>query len=299
MAFRSSDRYGYHEERDRREYFPPSDYADDRDERTARGSFVGRGPKNFRRSDDRIREDVCDRLTMHGEVDPSDVEVRVEDRVVTLLGTVDSRFERRLAAETAASVLGVVDVHDQLKVIDRRERAALAQRRAAEEGAKEKVVTALFRSREAAQAAVERLVESGLDRADISILMSQETGGREFGFTEATKAPEGAAAGAAVGGVLGAIAAGLAAVGTIALPGIGLLAAGPIIAALAGAGAGGAAGTLIGALVGAGMPEHEAKFYSDALEAGGILVAVQASGERAGIVEQLLRTSGGESVTTR
>ena len=160
-------------------------------------------------------------------------------------------------------------------------------------------MTALFDARSTAEAAVERLVESGLDRADISVLMSKETGGREFGFTEATKAPEGAATGAAVGGVLGAIAAGLVAIGTIAAPGIGLLAAGPIIAALAGAGAGGAAGSLIGALVGAGIPEHEAKFYSDALEAGGILVAVQTTGDRADAVERFLRENGGKSVRSK
>lgn len=304
------------------------------------GRFAGRGPRNYRRSDARIFEDVCERLTMHGDVDASDVEVRVENGEVALEGTVDSRQARRLAEETASSVDGVVDVRNNLRVAQpaARPRASYAAPGASERvraphvmhetreeevapvGATvtdippvqvpremtagrrdepDSVVTAIFKTRAAAEAAVERLVESGFRRGDIGLLMSQQTGGREFGFTESSKAPEGAATGAAVGGVLGAIAAGLAAVGTIAIPGLGLVAAGPILAALAGAGAGGAAGSLIGALAGSGIPEHEAKFYSDALEAGSILVSVQAHDDRTEAAEQLLRGAGGESVVSR
>lgn len=161
------------------------------------------------------------------------------------------------------------------------------------------LVTALFPDRAAAELAVDRLVDSGFSRDDVSVLMSDATRGREFGVTTDSKAPEGAATGAAIGGVLGAVAAGLIAIGVIAAPGIGLVAAGPIIAALAGAGAGGTAGGLIGALAGAGIPEHEAKFYSDAVAGGGILVGVYTHDDRATIAHDVLVESGGESVTSR
>ncbi len=161
------------------------------------------------------------------------------------------------------------------------------------------LVTGLFNTRASAELAVEQLVNAGFSRDDVSILMSDATRGREFAITEDTKAPEGAATGAAVGGVLGAIAASLIAVGIIALPGIGLVAAGPIIAALAGAGAGGAAGGLIGALAGAGIPEHEAKFYSEELSKGGILVGVYTHDDRADVAKDIFKNIGAESVATR
>jgi hypothetical protein len=158
------------------------------------------------------------------------------------------------------------------------------------------LITGLFSSRPAAELAVDRLMESGFSRDDISVLMSDATRGREFAMTTDSKAPEGAATGAALGGVLGAIAAGLVSIGIIALPGIGLVAAGPIIAALAGAGAGGAAGGVLGALVGAGIPEHEAKFFSEQIEQGGILVGVYAHDDRADLARELLASAGAESV---
>lgn len=80
------------------------------------GEHAGRGPRGYQRSDARIADDVCDRLTRHGWVDASDIEVRVEDGEVTLEGTVDSRREKRLAEEVADSVSGVRDVHNRLRI---------------------------------------------------------------------------------------------------------------------------------------------------------------------------------------
>jgi hypothetical protein len=80
------------------------------------GRFAGRGPKNYRRSDDRIAEDVNDRLTRHPDVDASEVECHVKDGVVTLSGTVDSRRTRRLAEEIIEDISGVRDVENHLKV---------------------------------------------------------------------------------------------------------------------------------------------------------------------------------------
>jgi hypothetical protein len=80
------------------------------------GPYFGRGPRGYQRSDDRIREDVCERLTDHSQVDASDIEVKVENAEVTLVGTVDSRQAKRMAENTAESVPGVKQVHSQLRV---------------------------------------------------------------------------------------------------------------------------------------------------------------------------------------
>jgi hypothetical protein len=81
-----------------------------------RGRFFGRGPKGYRRSDERIREEISDRLMTHPDVDASDLEVRVENGVVSLVGTVEDRHEKRLVEYIAEDVLGVNDVENRLKV---------------------------------------------------------------------------------------------------------------------------------------------------------------------------------------
>jgi hypothetical protein len=126
--------------------------------------------------------------------------------------------------------------------------------------------------------------------------MSDMTRGREFGIQMSTKAPEGAATGATVGGILGAVTAGLAAIGTLVIPGLPLIAAGPIVAVLAGLGAGAAAGGVTGALIGLGMPEHEAKLYNDAIQRGGILVGVYAHDDRKVTAKKILDAAGAEKI---
>jgi len=81
----------------------------------AGGPFAGRGPKGYRRSDDRIREDLCDLLCEHGALDASDVEVQVVAGEVTLVGFVPTRPQKRLAEDLADSVPGVTEVHNQLR----------------------------------------------------------------------------------------------------------------------------------------------------------------------------------------
>jgi len=80
------------------------------------GPHAGRGPRGYSRSDDRIREDVCDRLCEHGFVDASDIEVRVAGGEVTLQGTVRERQEKRIAEDVAERVSGVHQVHNELRV---------------------------------------------------------------------------------------------------------------------------------------------------------------------------------------
>jgi hypothetical protein len=162
-----------------------------------------------------------------------------------------------------------------------------------------KAVTAVYKDRDSARLAIDRLLEAGFSRDDISALTADASlPGRHFGVDTRTKAPEGAAVGAATGGVLGAAAAALVAVGAIAVPGLGLVAAGPILAALAGGGAGGAAGGIIGALAGMGVPEHEAKLYADEIKAGGVLVGVNAHDDRVDLAKQCLDVGGAQHVRT-
>jgi hypothetical protein len=158
------------------------------------------------------------------------------------------------------------------------------------------LVSGLFKTRSAAERAVENLVDYGYSRDDISLLMSDATRGREFALQMATKAPEGAATGATIGGVIGAIAAGLVAMGIVVVPGLGLVAAGPVVATLAGLGAGAAAGGFTGALVGLGIPEHEARFYNEAIEKGGILVGVYCHSDRADQARRVLQAADAEKV---
>jgi len=161
-----------------------------------------------------------------------------------------------------------------------------------------KLVTGLFKSRVAAEAAVDALIKREYTRDDISVLMSDATKNKEFAIETGSRAADGAGIGGAVGGAVGAVVAAIAAVGTtIALPGIGLVIAGPIAAALAGAGAGGAAGGLIGALVGAGIPEHRAKVYDAGLRSGGILIGVEGkSDDESDKLEKLMEELGADNV---
>lgn len=87
-----------------------------RDRESWLGRHAGRGPKGYRRSDDRIREDVNDRLTAHPDIDATEIEVRVQNGEVTLTGVVEDRRTKRMAEDAIEDVIGVDDVHNQLKV---------------------------------------------------------------------------------------------------------------------------------------------------------------------------------------
>src|SRR5581483_10350431 len=133
----------------------------------------------------------------------------------------------------------------------------------------------IFRDREGAENAVESLKEHGFRNTDISALFPENRGTKDFAIEKATKAPEGATTGAGSGAVVGGVLGWLAGIGALAIPGLGpLIAAGPIVAALAGVGAGGAVGALSGALIGMGIPEYEAKRYEGRVKEGGILLSV-------------------------
>jgi hypothetical protein len=159
---------------------------------------------------------------------------------------------------------------------------------------------AIFPTRAAAESAVDQLAAAGFSQQDISALMADNTGSRDFAAEKNTKAPEGTTTGATVGGVVGGTLGLLAGLGALAIPGVGpLIAAGPIMGALAGLGAGGAVGGLVGALVGLGIPEYEAKRYEGRVKDGGILVSVHCdSSEEVSRAKDILKQAGGEDVAS-
>lgn len=163
------------------------------------------------------------------------------------------------------------------------------------------IIYGIFSSRDAAENGVSELKSEGFMNSDVSILFSSPTETMEFVHENSTTAPEVAAtvaiSGATIGGVLGW----LAGIGTLAIPGVGpFIAAGPIMAALAGAGVGGTIGGLTGALVGMGIPEYEAKRYEDRVNDGGVLVAVHAADsvweEKA---KDILKGCGAEDISSK
>jgi len=161
-------------------------------------------------------------------------------------------------------------------------------------------VTGFFKTRAAAEAAVDAIIKRGYTRDDISVLMSDSTKSKEFAVQTKSHAADGMGIGGAIGGTVGAVLATIVAVGTaIAIPGVGLVVAGPIAAALAGAGAGATTGGLIGLLVGTGIPEHRAKVYDTGVRGGGILLGIEAKDdEDVDKLETLLEDIGAEYVRT-
>jgi hypothetical protein len=137
------------------------------------------------------------------------------------------------------------------------------------------VVMAIFRTRTELEKGIAHLRVNGFLNGDISALIPQPDSTHEFAHTASTKAPEGVTAGVAAGAVAGGMFGWLVGVGSLVVPGFGiLLAAGPIVAALAGLGAGSAIGGVAGGLIGFGFPEYEAKRYEGHVKDGGLLLSV-------------------------
>lgn len=165
------------------------------------------------------------------------------------------------------------------------------------------LLTGSFRDRASAERAYDSLLKHGYTKDEINVIMSDDTRKKHFDrTTEKTdmgnKAAEGGLAGATVGGAVGAIAGVLAVAGTLAIPGLGLVLAGPVAAGLAGLGAGAATGGLVGALIGAGIPEDRAKIYEKDIKDGGIVVGVTPrSADDATRFEQEWAGYQGENIT--
>ena len=165
---------------------------------------------------------------------------------------------------------------------------------------KNTAVFAIFPTVPSAEASVDRLVAAGFAQENISVLMSDIESTREFAHQKNTKAPEGAAWGVTTGGLAGGALGLLAGMGALAIPGVGpLIAAGPIMGALAGLGVGGAVGGLGGALVGLGIPEYEAKRYEGRVKDGGVLLSVHCNtSDEIHNAKEVLKASGGEDIAS-
>jgi hypothetical protein len=158
----------------------------------------------------------------------------------------------------------------------------------------------IYTDRSAVEHSVDALKAAGYRNTDISVLFPQTTGTKDFAHEKHTKAPEGAATGAGSGAVVGGTLGWLAGIGALAIPGLGpFIAAGPIMAALAGAGVGGTVGGIVGALVGMGIPEYEAKRYEGRIKSGGILLSVHCdNSEWTKKAKQILENTGAEDVSS-
>lgn len=163
---------------------------------------------------------------------------------------------------------------------------------------KNTAVFGMYRDRPEVEEAVEHLRGAGFRGTDISVLFPDNQGTKEFAHEKNTKAPEGATTGGVAGGIAGGVLGWLTGVGVLTIPGLGpFIAAGPIVAALAGAGAGGTLGGIIGALVGMGIPEYEAKRYEGRIRAGGVLLSVHCdSSEWVKRAKDLLAQTGAEDI---
>jgi hypothetical protein len=153
-------------------------------------------------------------------------------------------------------------------------------------------------TREQAEAIVAQLQNAGFSNDDISALLPDKRGTKDFAHEHNTKAPEGAIAGVGAGGLLGGALGLLAGIGAIAIPGVGpLIAAGPVLAAMSGAAAGATVGGITGTLVGLGIPEMEAKRYEGKVVGGNVLLSVHVeTNEARKRAEQIFKTARAEDI---
>ncbi|MBC7743015.1 MAG: DUF3341 domain-containing protein [Bdellovibrionaceae bacterium] len=163
-----------------------------------------------------------------------------------------------------------------------------------------KAVFGIFKTRGEVESAVTMLKSNGFRTSDVSCLLPEEGYAQDLVTTKSTKAPEGAATGAGTGVVIGGALGLLVGIGAIAIPGIGpFIAAGPIMAALAGMGVGGTVGVVSGALIGYGIPEYEAKRYEGFVKDGGILLSVHVDDSAwAAKAKNILETTGAKDIAT-
>jgi hypothetical protein len=158
----------------------------------------------------------------------------------------------------------------------------------------------IYPTRTALETGITALRNDGFRNEDISVLFPENVGTKDIGHEKGTKAPEGAATGGATGAAIGGVLGWLAGIGAVAIPGVGpFIAAGPIMAALAGAGAGGVTGGVVGSLVGIGIPEYEAKRYEGRIRNGGILISVHCdNSEWTRKAKDILERTGAEDVSS-
>src|SRR5215467_5762299 len=165
---------------------------------------------------------------------------------------------------------------------------------------KNTAVYGILRTRAGAEQCVDELLRNGFRKEDISVLMPENVGTKDFAHEKGTKAPEGMATGATAGGVVGGTLGLLAGIGALAIPGLGpFIAAGPIMGALAGIGTGAVVGGLVGALIGLGIPEYEAKRYEGLVKNGGILMSIHCdNSDWVARAKELMKETGADDISS-
>jgi hypothetical protein len=163
---------------------------------------------------------------------------------------------------------------------------------------KNMAVFAILRDGQHAEAGVKALIDSGFREEDISALMAQNVGTKDFAHERHSKAPEGTALGALLGLLTGGAFGWLLAMGTIVIPSLApYVANGPLMCALAGVGAGGVLGGIAGMLIGLGIPEFEAKRYAGLIKEGRSLLSVHCdSAEWASRAKNVLKSAGAQHI---
>ncbi len=165
---------------------------------------------------------------------------------------------------------------------------------------KNTAVFGIYPDRLAVEEAVDHLRMAGFRGTDISVLFPDNQGTKDFAHEKNTKAPEGVTTGVVAGGIAGGVLGWLTGIGALVIPGLGpFIAAGPIVAALAGAGAVGALGGIVGALAGMGIPEYEAKRYEGRIREGGVLLSVHCDNSdwvKRG--KEILENAGGQDIAS-
>ena len=165
---------------------------------------------------------------------------------------------------------------------------------------KNTAVCGIYSTYRSAETAVDALKTGGFRNTDISLLFPETAGSNSPVTEKSTKAPEGAVTGASGGAVAGGVLGWIVGIGALAIPGLGpFIAAGPIMAALAGASVGGALGGIGGALIGMGIPEYEATRFEGRVKDGAILLSVHSdSSDLAKRAEAILGSTGAEHIAS-
>jgi hypothetical protein len=165
---------------------------------------------------------------------------------------------------------------------------------------KNTAVFGIYRDRAHVEQGVDALLAAGYRNEDISVLLPENVGTKDFAHEKHTKAPEGMATGAGTGAAIGGTLGLLAGIGALAIPGLGpFIAAGPIMGALAGIGTGGVVGGMVGALVGMGIPEYEAKRYEGMVKEGRVLLSVHCdNSDWVKRAKDVLERSGAEDISS-
>ncbi|MGH9376623.1 MAG: quinol:electron acceptor oxidoreductase subunit ActD [Terriglobia bacterium] len=165
-------------------------------------------------------------------------------------------------------------------------------------GGRNTAVFGVYTTHTGAQSGADALRAAGFRATDTAMLIPENQGSKDFAHEKHTKAPEGVMTGVVIGGIIGGILGGLLGSGAIVVPQWPMLAAGTVVAALAGAGALMVVGFIIGALTGLGRPEFEARRYQGRKKRGGILLSVHCDDSRwSKLAKKALKMTGAEGIS--